>query len=218
MIGKITGILESVAPDYVLIDVNGIGYEVFCPVSINSYLPETGETVSLYTDLLVREDMQQLTGFVTLSERELYRELLNVQGIGAKAALSIVGTIGVQDTVQAISLDDWQSLKAAPFVGPKSAQRIVLELKGKIQRLIELAGESGPVVEPKRPKKMKPAKGRNDQPQTVSLVRSEALSALLNLGYSQNDAARVVATSLQEGSDKTVEDVIRESLQILATN
>jgi len=218
MIGKITGILESVSDELVMIDVNGVFYEIHCHPSTTSKLLNDGEVVTIYTDLMVREDLMQLVGFISPSEKALYKELLSVQGIGAKAALSIVGFVGIQGTVQAISLEDHQALKAAPFVGPKSAQRIVFELKSKIGKLVKLTGEADAVeaAETQLPKKRQnkvQAKETGNQ-----AVRAEALSALLNLGYSQSEAAMAIATSLRTDADKSVEEVLKESLQILATN
>ena len=224
MIGKITGIIEKASNEVILLDVNGVGYEIFCNANTVALLPDDGEKVTIYTDLMVREDLFQLVGFRTPGEKVLYRELLTVQGVGAKAALSILGFIGLQQTIQAISLEDHQSLKAAPFVGPKSAQRIVLELKGKIGKLIEQTGgnEESDIEEPVETKKQvkpssKPKVKKSNQKTKKSSLRADALSALLNLGYPQGDAAMAIAHCLSEESEKTVEDIIRESLQLLAT-
>ena len=119
MIGKISGIIDFIGSDFVLLDVNGVGYEVYCSTNTLNSLPSLGEQITLFTDLLVRQDLLQLTGFKNLNERSFYRELLTVQGVGMKGALSIVDTIGVTASIRAISMDDWQPFKSAPTIGPK---------------------------------------------------------------------------------------------------
>ena len=131
MIGRIAGRLEYKALDHLLIDVRGVGYVVFATDRTLAALPGPGEAVALYTDLLVREDLLQLYGFPTLVEKEWFRLLLSVQGVGAKAALAILGALGPDGVSRAIALGDWNAVKAAKGVGPKTAQRVVNELKDK---------------------------------------------------------------------------------------
>ena len=136
MIGKITGRVDFKASDHVLIDVGGVGYLVWCSERTLAALPPRGGVVALYTDLLVREDLLQLFGFPTQAEKEWHRLLMSVQGIGAKASMAILGTLGADGVQRAITLEDWASIKAAPGVGPKIAQRVVNELKSKAPAFI----------------------------------------------------------------------------------
>ena len=138
MIGKISGRIEYRAADHVLIDVRGVGYLVYCSDRTLAALPGVGEAAALYTDLLVREDNLQLFGFTTLMEKEWHRLLTSVQGVGAKVALAIAGTLGVDGVSRAITLGDVAAVKAAPGVGPKLAQRIVVELKDKAASVIAI--------------------------------------------------------------------------------
>ena len=217
MIGKISGIIDFIGSDFVLLDVNGVGYEVYCSTNTLNSLPSQGEQITLFTDLLVRQDLLQLTGFKNLNERSFYRELLTVQGVGMKGALSIVDTIGVTASIRAISMDDWQPFKSAPTIGPKIAQRIVLELKPKISKLLILGSESvdsqttstqsGKNIESKESKKF------NREVQ----IRTEALSALVKLGYSESVAAGVLTQIILESDELTTEGLIKESLQRLSS-
>ena len=131
MIGKLSGRLDWRGPDHVLIDVRGVGYIVHVSDRTLAAMPGVGEAVALYTELVVREDLLQLFGFPTLLEKEWHRLLTTVQGIGAKAALAILGTLGAEGVARAITLGDARAIQAAPGVGPKLAQRVVLELKAK---------------------------------------------------------------------------------------
>ncbi|MAM25010.1 MAG: Holliday junction branch migration protein RuvA, partial [Rhodobacteraceae bacterium] len=131
MIGKITGRIDLRAPDHVLIDTGGVGYIVHCSERTLAALPGVGEHVALYTDLVVREDLMQLFGFRTLAEKEWHRLLTSVQGVGAKASLSILGALGPDGVSRAVALGDWNAIKAAKGIGPKIAQRVVLDLKDK---------------------------------------------------------------------------------------
>lgn len=149
MIGKLTGRIDARFPDHVLIDVHGVGYVVHCSERTLAALPGVGEYAALYTELLVREDLLQLFGFLTVVEREWHRLLTSVQGVGAKGALAIQGTLGAEGLSRAIALGDWAAVKAAPGVGPKIAQRIVNELKDKAPAVMAMgAGPGGPGPEP----------------------------------------------------------------------
>jgi len=140
MIGKLTGRLDYRAVDHVLIDVGGVGYVVYCSERTLAGLPGRGEAVSLYTDLLVREDLLQLFGFTSLAEKEWHRLLMSVQGVGAKASMAIMGTLGGDGVGRAIALGDWNAIKAAKGIGPKTAQRVVIELKDKAPGVMALGG------------------------------------------------------------------------------
>lgn len=140
MIGKLTGRLDYRALDHVLIDVRGVGYIVYCSDRTLAGLPGRGEVVSLYTDLVVREDLMQLFGFPNLVEKEWHRLLMGVQGVGAKVSLAILSALGTEGVGRAIALGDWAAVKAAKGVGPKTAQRIVLDLKDKAPGVMALGG------------------------------------------------------------------------------
>ena len=140
MIGKLTGRVDSRTNDHVIIDVNGVGYAVYCSERTLASLPSSGQIVSLYTDLLVKEDILQLYGFTSIVEKEWHRLLMTVQGIGAKASMAILGTLGPEGVTRAISMGDYTSIKAAKGVGPKTAQRVVIELKEKASSMISLGG------------------------------------------------------------------------------
>ena len=140
MIGRIAGRIVYRSTDHVLVDVQGVGYIVYCSDRTLAGLPGNGEAVALFTDLLVREDILQLFGFETLLEKEWYRLLTSVQGIGAKASLSILSTLGPDGVSRAITLGDWGALKAAKGIGPKTAQRVVNELKDKAPAVMALGG------------------------------------------------------------------------------
>ncbi|MEN8837971.1 MAG: Holliday junction branch migration protein RuvA, partial [Celeribacter marinus] len=146
MIGKLTGVIDYIGADHAMIDVRGVGYIVYVSERTRMALPPRGEAISLYTDLLVREDLMQLFGFASLLEKEWYRLLISVQGIGAKAAMAILGTLGAQATGRAIALGDWSAIKAAPGVGPKTAQRVIMELKDKAPAAMALGGSLAEAV------------------------------------------------------------------------
>ncbi|HRO14149.1 MAG TPA: Holliday junction branch migration protein RuvA, partial [Paracoccus sp. (in: a-proteobacteria)] len=140
MIGRVAGIILHRAPDHVLIDVRGVGYIVHVSERTAAGLPRVGEAAALYTDLLVREDLLQLFGFPTLLEKEWHRLLTSVQGIGSRASLAVLGTLGAEGLGRAIALGDWAAVRRAPGVGPKLAQRVVLELKDKAPGIIAMGG------------------------------------------------------------------------------
>ena len=214
MIGRLSGSLAWRGSDRVLLDVRGVGYEVFIGERTRMALPGLGEALTLWTEMVVREDIMQLFGFLTLEEREWHRLLTTVQGVGARTAQAILGTLGASGTARAISIGDWASVKAAPGIGPKLAQRIVLELKGKAHTVMALGGASEPetdneVIETAAaPIRVKPAK-------SSASAQSEALSALTNLGYAPSEAAQAVAQAADEGAEGT-QAMIRAALKLLA--
>ena len=138
MIGKLTGKIEYIGIDHVVIDVRGVGYVVYCSERTLTSLPGKGEIVSLHTDLLVKEDILQLYGFTSIIEKEWHRLLMTVQGVGAKASMAILGTLGADGVTTAIVMEDWNSIKAAKGIGPKTAQRLVIELKDKAPSVMAL--------------------------------------------------------------------------------
>jgi len=228
MIGKLTGRLDMRGTDHVLIDVRGVGYVVFCSDRTLAALPGIGEPVALYTDLLVREDLLQLFGFPSLQEKEWHRLLLSVQGVGAKAALAILGALGPDGVSRAIALGDWNAVKAARGIGPKTAQRVVNELKDKAPAIMAMGQtaasvpDAGDVIDPGDPGAAGagPAAQRAHTPQTRPAppvpAQAEALSALSNLGYAPGEAAAAVAEVLGDMPDADTATLIRAALQRLA--
>jgi Holliday junction DNA helicase RuvA len=220
MIGRIAGRIEYKATDHVLIDVRGGGYMVFCSDRTLAALPGAGEAAALYTDLMVREDLLQLYGFPTLVEKEWHRLLLSVQGVGAKASLAILGTLGPDGVSRAIALGDWNAVKAAKGIGPKTAQRVVNELKDKAPTVMAM-GASAPttvdhdVIEDAPASVAAPAPKVSPAPSNAS-AQAEALSALGNLGYAPGDAASAVAQAAGEEPEADTAGLIRASLKLLA--
>lgn len=209
MIGRLTGRLDWKGADHVLLDVQGVGYLVYCSDRTLAALPPLKSPVALWTELLVREDLLQLFGFLTVQEREWHRLLTSVQGIGAKGSLAILGTLGVEGVARAIALGDAAAVKAAPGVGPKIAQRVVLELKGKAPAMMLMEGpETDALLETPQAAQVAVAKPRD------GAASAEALSALANLGYAPADAARAVAEAA-DGAETTGE-LIRAALKLLA--
>ena len=145
MIGRIAGRIDYRAGDHVLIDVRGVGYVVRCSERTLAALPGVGGMAALYTDLLVREDLLQLFGFPTLAEKEWHRLLMSVQGVGAKAALAILGALGPEGVSRAIAIGDWSAITAARGVGAKTAQRVVNELKDKAPAVMAMGTAPPPV-------------------------------------------------------------------------
>lgn len=213
MIGKLTGRVDYRDTDHVLLDVQGVGYVVYCSERTLAGLPSDG-LVSLYTELLVREDLLQLFGFRTRVEREWHRLLTTVQGVGAKAAMAILGTLGPEGVGRAIALGDVSAIKAAPGVGPKIAQRVTHELREKAPAIIALGGEepADVVIETVAPVAPAPS-ATAPAPKTDGNATADALSALTNLGYAPAEAASAVAQSSEAGE---AADIIRAALKLLA--
>ncbi len=213
MIGKISGILDYRATDHVLIDVRGVGYIVFVSDRTMAALPRVGEAVALYTDLLVREDVMQLFGFTTLAEKEWHRLLMTVQGVGAKAALSIQGALGPDGVSRAVALGDWNAIARAKGVGPKTAQKVILDLKDKAPSVMAIGGSvaqaMGDEVIEASPRVVRPVAQSNP-------AQSEALSALANLGYAPGEAAGAVAQALGNEAGLETGALIRAALKLLA--
>jgi Holliday junction DNA helicase RuvA len=221
MIGRVAGRLEYKAADHVLIDVKGVGYVVFVSDRVMAGLPAAGEAVALYTDLLVREDLLQLFGFTTLVEKEWHRLLMSVQGIGAKASMAILGALGADGVSRAIAMGDWAAVATAKGVGPKTAQKAILELKDKAHTVMAMAGNAhAPAASGETPAD---AGADGDEViEATSPVRSDgaaqadALSALGNLGYGPSDAAQAVAQAAGEQPDADAAGLIRAALKLLA--
>lgn len=231
MIGRIAGVILHRAADHVLIDVRGIGYIVHVSERTSMNLPPVGQAVALYTELLVREDLLQLFGFSTLLEKEWHRLLTSVQGVGAKVSLALLGTLGAEGLSRAIALGDWSAVRKAPGVGPKLAQRIVLELKDKAPAIMALGGDltvdaggvaGAPGIEPGTPAADAPAPmaGAPAQPDPAgggtAKAAAEALSALTNLGYGHSEAASAVAETQARETGADTSTLIRAALKSLA--
>ena len=214
MIGRLSGRIDYRASDHVLLDVGGVGYVVFVSARTLAALPGTGEAASLYTDLLVREDLLQLFGFTTPVEREWHRLLMGVQGVGARASMAILGTLGPDAAARAIALGDWASIRAAPGVGPKIAQRVVNELKGKVPDMMVMQGGAPPESDARSDARSDV--GSVTDPVAGAAWQAEALSALRNLGYAPGEASTAVAEAagMTEGADTAA--LIREALKRLA--
>ena len=203
MIGKLRGNVDSIGRDWVIVDVGGVGYEVSCPTRTLSRMPAIGQPVTLTIETYVREDAIKLFGFLNDAERSWFRLLQNVQGVGTKVALSILGVLEPQELANAIVLQDKAQMGRAPGVGPKVAQRIVSELRDKAPALLVAGGMGMPTTAHSSPGQMSPA--------------SDAMSALINLGYSPAEAnAAVASVSAKLGSEAKAEELIRQGLKELA--
>jgi len=192
VIGRLSGILLEKLPPQIVVDVSGVGYEVDVPMSSFYNLPATGEKVSLFTHFVVREDAQQLFGFLTLKERAAFRELIRISGVGPKLALSVLSGLSVDDLANCIALQDAGRLTRVPGIGKKTAERLLLELKGKLADALPQAGGAG---------------------LATATVANDALHALLALGYSDKEAVPALKL-LPEGL--TLEESIRQALKLLA--
>ena len=191
MIGRIQGILVSVHPPRLLVDCQGIGYEVDVPMSTLYQLPQTGQKITLLTHFQVREDAQQLFGFATETEREAFRQLIKISGVGSRTALAVLSGMSVNELAQAIAMQEAGRLTQVPGIGKKTAERLCLELKGKLAPDLGIMG---------------------DKPQAIE-ASSEVLQALLALGYSEKEAHLALK---QIPPDTTVSDGIRIGLKYLS--
>lgn len=219
MIGKIAGRLDYRAVDHVLIDVRGVGYIVHVSERTLAVLPGPGEAVALYTELLVREDLLQLFGFLSLMEKEWHRLLMSVQGVGAKASMAILSALGHEGVSRAVALGDWSAVAKARGIGPKTAQRVVLELKDKAPAVMAMGGAG--VAAPVLVEDTVVATTAAVMPVAVAgagrgVAQAEALSALVNLGYGPGDAAGAVAQALNVTPDAATAELIRAALRLLA--
>ena len=202
MIGKLKGTVDEIADDHAVIDVHGVGYVAFCATRTLSSLSE-GEAAVLFIETYVREDQLKLFGFATRLEREWFRLLQGVQGVGAKVALAVLSTLSPSDLANAIALQDKAMVARAPGIGPKVAQRIVTELKNKAPAFAGDAAHMG----------LKQEIGEG----VASGAVADAVSALSNLGYSREQAANAVAAALKKaGEDADSATLIRMGLKELA--
>jgi holliday junction DNA helicase RuvA len=204
MIGKLKGILDSYGEDFVVVDVNGVGYVVHCSARTLQSLPAPGEPVTLAIETHVREDQIRLFGFTADVEREWFRLLQTVQGVGTKVALAILGTLKPADLATAIAMRDKAMITRTPGVGPKVAERIVTELKDKAPAYTDVDPAvvrlSGAVDERRAPAPV-----------------ADAVSALVNLGYGQPQAAAAVAAAARAaGESADTRQLIRLGLKELS--
>ncbi len=218
MIGKVTGRVDYRNADHVLIDTGGVGYIVYCNERTLAMMPAAGGMVSLYTEMVVRQDFMQLYGFSTLAEREWHRLLTSVQGVGAKAALAILGTLGPEGTGRAIALGDVAAIKAAPGIGPKIAQRVANELKDKAPAVMAMGASGSQAAEADEGLVIDVPKPATKAPVVdgAAAAQADALSALVNLGYGQGDAASAVAEASGNAPEAGSAELIRATLRLLA--
>jgi holliday junction DNA helicase RuvA len=200
MIASLTGRLAFKSPSQITLDVQGVGYEVFIPLSTFYSLPDINESTSLRVHTHLREDAIQLFGFLTAAEKGAFILLTGISGIGPKLALSVLSTLSVTDLVSAIQSGDMEKLATVPGIGKKSAGRIVLELKDKVERLQAVPAAVATVA--------------GDQ---SSRVDDDALSALVNLGYRAQEAKDIIKRITQsQAGPMPLKDLIRETLKELA--
>jgi Holliday junction DNA helicase RuvA len=191
MIGRISGILLDKTPPLVLIDCNGVGYECEVPMSTFYLLPQVGEKVTLLTHFVVREDAQLLFGFGTTQERLMFRQLLKVNGIGAKSALAILSGLSIDELIQAVSLQEASLLTRVPGIGKKTAERLLLELKDKFSLDSSLG-----------------IKGSG-----VTTISQDVLNALIALGYNERESLNAVKSL---DTNLSVNDGIKQALKYLS--
>lgn len=191
MIGRLQGVLAEKSPPQILLDCHGVGYEVDVPMSTFYQLPGVGERVTLLTHFVVREDAQVLFGFATAAEREAFRQLIRISGVGPRTALAVLSGMGVQDLAQAVSTQETGRLVKVPGIGKKTAERLLLELKGKLGADLPLPGAAAALGE----------------------AASDIQQALMALGYSDKDAASALK-ALPVGVG--VSDGIKLALKTLA--
>lgn len=200
MIGFIRGTLAEKGNGYIIVDVGGVGYEIFVPANSGVYMSAEGQEVMIHTMMIVREDDMSLYGFTRKGEKDAFKKLITVSGVGAKAAISILSAFTLEQLQQAIVFEDAKTLTKANGIGKKTAERIILELKDKFSA----EGQDGePVVGENL---------MNDETGAVS-GRAEAINALIALGYSRGEATSALA-SVKE-TDLTAEEYIRQALKKL---
>ena len=202
MIGRLRGtLIEKQAPD-LIIDVHGVGYEVAAPMTTFYQLPDTGTEITLHTHLVVREDAQQLYGFVSLADRELFRTLIKVSGVGAKLALALLSGMSADDLVLTVRSGDASTLTRIPGVGKKTAERLIVEMR---DRLAEWEVKGAPIS----------AAVTLDIDSGARDAVRDTVSALIALGYKPQDASRMVRQV--ETAGLASEEIIRQALQSITT-
>jgi len=201
MIALICGKIAYRGISSIVVDVSGVGYRVFIPISTFYELPEAGEMVTLHVHTSVKQDAINLFGFYTVQERDLFQLMISVSGIGPKIAMNIISGIAVRDLLQAISRGDLGKLVGIPGVGRKMAERLVLELREKVIK--KMTAEQIPVAD--------------DRQQAGEMIKEDVLSALINLGYKNNVAKDAVDKVIQASKeDLTLDELLKKTLKILA--
>ena len=198
MIGRLRGTLAEKHPPFLILDVGGVGYEVEVPMTTLYRLPSVGEPLTLHTHLVVREDAQLLYGFAEKREREFFRELIRLNGVGPKLALALMSGLEVDELVRCVQAGDTSTLVKVPGVGKKTAERLLVELKDRFKAWETLPGMTALVIEP-------------SSVSPVSSAESDALSALISLGYKPQEASRAVAAVKEDGLSS--EEMIRRALK-----
>ena len=198
MIGRLRGTLAEKQPPHVIIEINGLGYELEVPMTTLYRLPSVGEPVTLHTHLVVREDAHLLYGFFEKRERELFRELIRLNGVGPKLALALMSGLEVDELVRCVQAQDTSVLVRIPGVGKKTAERLLVELKDRFKAWETVPGMSTLVVEPR-------------MGGAVSSAENDAVSALISLGYKPQEASRAVSAIKEDGLSS--EDMIRRALK-----
>lgn len=198
MIGRLRGTLAEKQPPHLIVDVNGVGYELEVPMTTLYRLPSLGEPVTLHTHLVVREDAHLLYGFAEKRERELFRELIRLNGVGPKLALALMSGLEVDELVRCVQAQDTSTLVKIPGVGKKTAERLLVELKDRFKAWENIPSIAPLVVEPKLVG-------------AVSSAESDAVSALITLGFKPQEASRAVAAVQEEGLSS--EELIRRALK-----
>ncbi|MEA9977002.1 MULTISPECIES: Holliday junction branch migration protein RuvA [unclassified Pseudomonas] len=202
MIGRLRGFLAEKQPPHLVLDVNGVGYELEVPMSTLYRLPHVGEPVTLHTHLVVREDAHLLYGFFEKRERELFRELIRLNGVGPKLALALMSGLEVDELVRCVQAQDTSALTRIPGVGKKTAERLLVELKDRFKAWESVPGSFTLV-----------SNGPSAAPQ-VATAESDAVSALISLGYKPQEASKAV--SAIKDKNLSSEDLIRRALKGMA--
>ncbi|WP_373186568.1 Holliday junction branch migration protein RuvA [Halopseudomonas sp.] len=198
MIGRLTGVLLEKQPPHIILDVQGVGYELDAPMSTFYKLPALGQSVTLHTHMVVREDAQLLYAFGEKRERELFRELIRLNGVGPKLALALMSGLEVDELIRAVQAQDTSALVRVPGVGKKTAERLLIELRDRFKAWEALPGAFKPLA----------GEGGNAVPVSQS---SDAVSALIALGYKPQEASRAVAAIEEDGMSS--EELIRRALK-----
>ena len=199
MIGRLRGIIIEKQPPKVLIDVGGVGYNVFMPMTCFYELPDNGQEVIVLTHFVVREDAQLLYGFNHEQERELFRELIKVNGIGPKLALAILSGMSAAQFIAAVEQGEIKTLVKLPGVGTKTAERLIVEMKDRVKNIGEGVSSLKTVIE------------QGDVKKSANQIESEAISALIALGYKPQEASRIISKVIKPEMD--CEMLIREALK-----
>ncbi|WP_040261070.1 Holliday junction branch migration protein RuvA [Pseudomonas massiliensis] len=200
MIGRLRGTLAEKQPPHLILDVNGLGYELEVPMTTLYRLPPVGQALTLHTHLVVREDAQLLYGFYERRERELFRELIRLNGVGPKLALALMSSLEVDELIRCVQAQDTSALVKVPGVGKKTAERLLVELKDRfkawqtVPAMFELVPDDGPIARA-----------------PVATAETDAVSALISLGYKPQEASKAVSAVNEKGLSS--EDLIRRALK-----